>query len=154
MDKKDIDRQIEKNCMQYFRGSLVWEKIFNGFTGTVILKNISSDEINALEGFFGKNFHGQKSVSVSAAKFAKALSSSRYSSISPERVLELYFGDTVRGRKEEQEEEARVRAAIIKDWADHCAGTPAADSDNAAYIQSILSSFRNDLKKWRKLMLL
>ena len=164
MDKKDIDRQIEKNCMQYFRGSLVWEKIFNGFrekyrsygyfTGTVILKNISSDEIDALEGFFGKNFHGQKSVSVSAAKFAKALSSSRYSSISPERVLELYFGDTVRGRKEEQEEEARVRAAIIKDWADHCAGTPAADPDNAAYIQSILSSFRNDLKKWRKLMLL
>ena len=164
MDKKDIDRQIEKSCMQYFKGSPVWEKIFSGFrkkyrsygyfTGTVILRDIPGDEIEVLEGFFGKNFHGQKSVSVSAANFKKALSSGRYSGISPDRVLELYFGDTPRGKNQEKEEEEAARAKIIKDWNKHCAGTPASDPDNAAYIQSMLHSFRHDMKKWRMLMAL
>ena len=72
-----------EECTAYFRENPVFEKIFRGFrekyasygdfSGTVILKNISESDLEVLEGFFQKNFHGKKSISISAARFEKAL---------------------------------------------------------------------------------
>ena len=96
-----MNKQEERNCIAYFQSNKVWKRLFQGFwekyrsygffSGTVVLRNLSMEEIEGLEGFFGKSFHGKKSVSVSADRFAKALSASRFAQIAPEQLLELYF---------------------------------------------------------------
>ena len=85
---------IKKECLEYFHQSPVWKKVLKGFRkkyssygrfgGKVVLKNLKSQDIEELEGFFGKSFHGQKSVTVSAEKFRQALEASRYKTITPE----------------------------------------------------------------------
>ena len=155
---------IEKSCLQYFKSSPVWRRIFDEFrekyrsygyfTGNVKLRNVSPDEIEVLEGFFGKNFHGQKSISISAARFVKALNSGRYAEISPEHIISLYFDDVLKGKKEELEEEERVRAEVMEEWKCRFEGTPAAESHAAAYIQEILSTARHEIIRWEYLMAL
>lgn len=97
-----LDRQQE--CLVYFHQSAVWEKVLKGFrekyssygrfSGKVVLKNLKSQDIEELEGFFGKSFHGQKSVTVSAEKFRQALEASRYKDVTPEYLLVNFFGET------------------------------------------------------------
>ena len=81
-------QKLESECLTYFKSEPVWRKVLAGFlekyasfgkfTGKVQLKNLSADEIEVLEGFFGQNFHGQKSITISAEHFAKALENRRY----------------------------------------------------------------------------
>ena len=89
--------KIKKECLAYFGQSPVWKKVLRGFRekyssygrfgGKVVLKNLKSQDIEELEGFFGKSFHGQKSVTVSAEKFRQALEVSRYKNMTPEWLL-------------------------------------------------------------------
>ena len=77
-----------EECTAYFREHPIFDELFRGFrekyasygnfSGTVILKNISEKDLEVLEGFFQKNFHGKKSISISAARFEKALKESRF----------------------------------------------------------------------------
>lgn len=56
----------EKQCLEYFRGNPVWQKVFEGFwkkyysygrfSGTVKLSHLTMPEIEELEGFFSKKF--------------------------------------------------------------------------------------------------
>ena len=55
--------------------------------GRLFIKKLSAEEIEELEGFFGQNFHGQRSVTISAEKFAKALADSRFKEIQHWRSL-------------------------------------------------------------------
>lgn len=71
------------------------------------LKNLSADEIEVLEGFFGQNFHGRKSITISAERFAKALENSRYKEISPDQLLKFYFGKEPVSKKEQKKKESR-----------------------------------------------
>ena len=81
-EQQELEK-IKKECLTYFHQSPVWEKVLKGFRdkyssygrfgGKVVLKNLKSQDIEELEGFFGKSFHGQKSVTVSAEKFRQAL---------------------------------------------------------------------------------
>ena len=73
------------------------------FSGTVSLRNLTLDDIEDLEGFFQKNFHGQKSVSISASRFEKALKSSRFGEIGSRDLLELYFQEEMTGKKEQKQ---------------------------------------------------
>ena len=91
----------EKECLAYFRQDDIWEKIFKGFknkyesygcfSGNVKVTNLSNSDIEALEGFFGRNYHGRKSVSISADRFSNALKASKFHDITPDRLLELFF---------------------------------------------------------------
>lgn len=112
-----------EECVTYFRDHPIFEKLFRGFrekyasygnfSGTVILKNISERDLEVLEGFFQKNFHGKKSISISAARFEKALRESRFENFSPKEVLELYFREEMTGKKEQQQmEEQRWNQAL------------------------------------------
>ena len=83
------------------------------------------EEIEGLEGFFGKSFHGKKSVSVSADRFAKALSASRFAQIAPEQLLELYFQKKLIGKKEERLAEEQQRALFLEEFQNRYQGTPA-----------------------------
>ena len=132
-----MDRQEEIECIRYFRQSPVWDRVFGGFrekyvsygkfTGNVVLRSVSQEELETLEGFFGKSFHGQKSITISAEKFGKALRDSRFGAVEPVQLLELFFGERMVGRKEEIEAEERRRREILEQAAVRYAATAAAD---------------------------
>lgn len=117
------DEKQQAECLRYFQERPVFGKLLRGFrekylsygrfTGTVTLKNLKESEREDLEGFLLRNYHGKKSASVSAERFEKALSGSRFAGISGKDVLELYFQEPVEGRKEQREREDRQWAALF-----------------------------------------
>lgn len=117
MDRETADERLKKECLQYFRQRPVFGRLLRGFrekyhsygkfAGTVILKNLKETERDDLEGFLLRNYHGKKSASVSAERFERALEESRFAGISGKDVLELYFQESVQGKKEQRQEEER-----------------------------------------------
>lgn len=130
-----VVEQRAKECIKYFRERPVFAKIFKGFrkkytsygifAGIVILKNLTVEEMEDLEGFFQKSFHGQVSVSISADRFAKALEKSRFAGISPKTLLELYFGEEMAGKRELKQRVQQEREKEIADIREIYRGTPA-----------------------------
>ncbi len=158
-----MNRQQETECLSYFRESGIWNRILAGFWekyssygyfgGRVLLRSLSGEDVETLEGFFGKSFHGQKSVTVSAENFQKALEKSRFAGIQPERLLELYFHEKPKGKKEIRQEEERKQAEILQELKEYCQGTPA--EDQLEVIKAILSTGRNKgTEEWRRLLFL
>lgn len=102
--------QIKKECVQYFKKNTVWKRVFEEFrkkyisygrfTGRIVLKKLSYDDIDELEGFFGRNYHGKNSVVISSENFVKAIESSRYSCVTPEDIMKEYFGTDILGKAE------------------------------------------------------
>lgn len=100
MKHQKVEQRNE--CIDYFKKCPVWKRVFTGFrdkylsygrfAGKIVIKKLSAEEIEELEGFFGQNFHGQRSVTISAEKFAKALADSRFKEIQPLEILTGYFG--------------------------------------------------------------
>lgn len=133
-----------KESVSYFKEYDVYRKLFRGFrqkyesygtfSGTVVLKNLKTDEIEILEGFFQKNFHGQKSISVSASGFEKALQNSRFAALSPKEIMDAYFQEELTGKKEQkQEQEAKWKQVFIE-AEQYSANSPAAEW--ISYIQT------------------
>ena len=122
--------KIKKECLEYFHQSPVWKKVLKGFRdkyssygrfgGKIVLKNLKVQDIEELEGFFGKSFHGQKSVTVSAEKFRQALEASRYKDITPECLLENFFGEPLLGKQEQkllrEQEKEKIWQKFLKDY--------------------------------------
>jgi uncharacterized protein (TIGR02679 family) len=137
----DKPTQLEKDCIKYFRGNRIFDRLLRGFrekfasygyfAGTVVLRGVSAEEMEALEGFFQKSFHGQKSVSVSASRFERVLKDSRFRDISPKEVLELYFQEEMAGKRELKEarelEERRQWRQACEELAKRYEETPAAE---------------------------
>lgn len=86
---------------------------YGTFSGTVVLKNVTGEEIEVLEGFFRKNYHGQKSISISAVMFEKALRDSRFSAFSPREVLELFYQEEMVGKREREKEKEQERKQVF-----------------------------------------
>lgn len=117
MDRETADERLKKECLQYFRQRPVFGRLLRGFrekyrsygkfAGTVILKNLKETERDDLEGFLLRNYHGKNSASVSAERFERALEESRFAGISGKDVLELYFQESVQGKKEQRQQEER-----------------------------------------------
>ena len=113
---RELQNSPDRDCMEYFCERPVFDRLLRGFrekyesygsfSGTVSLRNLTLDDIENLEGFFQKNFHGQKSVSISASRFEKALKNSRFGEIGPKDLLELYFQEEMTGKKEQKQKEA------------------------------------------------
>ena len=121
--ESSADEKLRAECLRYFRERPVFGKLLRGFrekylsygrfAGTVTLKNLKESEREDLEGFLLRNYHGKKSASVSAERFEKALSGSRFAGISGKDVLELYFREPVEGRKEQRQREDRLWTALL-----------------------------------------
>lgn len=100
-------------CFQYFMSAPVLKKLLTGFVdkyrsfgmacGNVVLRNITSEDIEILEGLTGKNYHGKKSASVSSAAVQKALEQSRFQGIILEDLLAVMCVGELKSKKEEQE---------------------------------------------------
>ena len=132
-EQEELEK-IKKECLAYFGQSPVWKKVLRGFRekyssygrfgGKVVLKNLKSQDIEELEGFFGKSFHGQKSVTVSAEKFRQALKASCYKDIPPECLLENFFGGPLLGKQEQkllrEQEKEKIWQKFLKDYKGTC----------------------------------
>ena len=115
---------LVKQCVTYFRSNKVWDRIlkafwnkyrsYGEFSGTVVLQNLWEEEIETLEGFFAKNFHGRKSIRITAAQFRKSLSESRFSEVAPEQLLELYFGKELLSKEDERSAKEERREQILE----------------------------------------
>lgn len=130
---KEPQSLLYKECVEYFRSRPVFGKILRGFrekyvsygsfSGTVTVRNLTEEELEDLEGFFQKNYHGQKSISISAARFEKALRESRFEDLEPKIILELYFQEEMTGKKEQIREEEQRRQEMVCGLHFECAGT-------------------------------
>ncbi len=128
-------RKLENDCVRFFKEQTIFDRILNGFrekylsygsfSGTVTVRIISEQERESLEGFFGRSYHGQKSASISAVKFEKALKDSRFDIFTAKEVLEIYFKESMIGKKEKQEKENRIWQQMLSEMKISCAGTPA-----------------------------
>ena len=122
-------------CAAYLKSAPVFDRLLQGFrekyasygsfTGTVVLRGLTEADREALEGFFGKSYHGQKSASVSAGRFRKALEESRFRGIDPKELLEAYFREPVAGKKELREERERLWRQLAEETAAEFDGTSA-----------------------------
>ena len=154
---------IEHECRAYFKSEPVWHKILSGFwekyesfghfTGSVRVANPSAHEIDVLEGFFGQNFHGQKSITISAERFSKALCASCYAGVSPEQLLQLYFGTMPISKKEQKENEEKKRQKIITDFSYYCENT-AAQPLISSLLELQKGNSKKDLQEWKRLLFL
>lgn len=155
--------ETERDCLKYFKSEPVWYKLLSGFwekyasfgsfTGSVRVANPSAHEIDVLEGFLGRNFHGQKSISISAECFSKALNESRYADVSSERLLELYFGTAPISKKEQKENEEKKQQKIEAEFFSYCEKT-AAKSFLSELLDLQKGSVKKDLQEWKRLLFL
>ena len=153
----------ERDCLKYFKSEPVWCKLLSGFwekytsfgsfTGSVRVANPSAHEIDVLEGFLGRNFHGQKSISISAERFSKALNESRYADVSSERLLELYFGTAPISKKKQKENEEKKQQEIEAEFFSYCEKT-AAKSFLSELLDLQKGSVKKDLQEWKRLLFL
>lgn len=159
MDRQQEFEGIRKECLDYFQQSPVWIKVLNGFRekyssygrfgGKVVLKNLKLQDIEELEGFFGKSFHGQKSVTVSAEKFRQALEASRYREITPEYLLENFFGEPLLGKQEQKLLREQEKDDIWNDFCRTYEGTPIAAA--CEWLKNIVKDSENQkLAEWNQ----
>lgn len=139
MDKVQQESGIsgddEKQCLSYFKSNRVWEKILEGFwkkyesygvfSGSIKLTQLTIEELEELEGFFGTSFHGKKSVTISSKRFGRGLKESRFAFMEPERLLELYFHKKPMSKKEREEGKHRQKEAILQKIRSEYKDTPA-----------------------------
>lgn len=137
MNRLQDHEQRKRECVEFFKQNSIWKRVFTGFcnkyasyghfSGKVVVNHLSHEDIDALEGFFGQNYHGKKSVTISAEKFAKALSHSKYADISPQEILTDYFGTPLLGKAEVQALRNRRIEEIKCEFSKTFKETPAAD---------------------------
>ncbi len=161
MSEQEKLERIKKECLKYFHQSPVWKKVLKGFRdkyssygrfgGKVVLKNLKSQDIEELEGFFGKSFHGQKSVTVSAEKFRQALEASRYKDITPECLLENFFEEPLLGKQEQKLLREREKEKIWQKFLNDYKGT--AIEKAAELLRNIVKdSDSQELAEWNRTM--
>lgn len=156
-----MNSQEENNCIAYFKSNPVWERLLYGFwekyrsygefSGTVVLRGLSMEEIEGLEGFFAKSYHGKKSVSISADRFCKALAASRFSMVTPRRLLELYFRKKPTGKKEERLAVEQQQKQFLVDFEREYGGTPAFEMSSK--LEEVVKGCRTkNLQEWQALL--
>ena len=114
---------LREACLAYFRSMPVFERLlsqfcekyrsYGCFCGSARLSIRSEDEREALEGFFARSYHNQKTATISAQAFQRALENSRFAALSPEEILEGFAGAPLAGKREE---ESRRKACIARCW--------------------------------------
>ena len=159
-EQEELEK-IKKECLAYFGQSPVWKKVLRGFRekyssygrfgGKVVLKNLKSQDIEELEGFFGKSFHGQKSVTVSAEKFRQALEVSRYKNMTPEWLLENFFEEPLLGKQEQKLLRQQEKERIWENFRKSYEGMPIETVEES--LENIVKDSENrELTEWERLL--
>lgn len=124
MNESEESRKEE--CLQYFQKAPVLRKLLEGFcekyrsfgsvTGTVCLRNLNSEAIEALEGLMGKNYHGKKSTVISAENVQKALDSSRFGGVSLAELAAMSYQGELKSKRQEKQEDQEAYRRLLEDF--------------------------------------
>ncbi len=157
MSRQQKFEKLEKECLAYFSQGSIWKKLLKGFRekyssygrfgGKVVLKNLGSQDVEELEGFFGKSFHNQKNVTVSGEKFSQALKASKFGEITPEWLLEHYFQEPLLGKQEQKALRELEKNRIWDDFRRRYKDTPMEDASEL--LRGIVKDSENqELEEW------
>lgn len=107
--------KIIEECLEYFTSNMILKRIldscinkyksFGTSCGTIVLRNLTHDEIEIIEGFTGRNYHGKKSLSLSISTIQKSIDKSKFRGITIDELLDFYCGGNLRSKKQEEDEE-------------------------------------------------
>lgn len=107
-------KRVEE-CLAYFTNTPILKKMlvlcvkkyksFGTACGNVVLRALSLEEIEMLEGFTGKNYHGKKNISISVSVIQKAIDDSRFHGTQLDELLDIYNGGNLKSKKQEVEDE-------------------------------------------------
>lgn len=128
---------ILKECLSYFTTTPVLKKIldcclekyrsFGNVCGTVVLRGLKPQDIESLEGFTGKNYHGRKSISLSTVTIQKSIDGSCFAGISLDELLESYYEGTLKSKKQEAFEEKNAIVGFYQRLGEAFTGTRAGE---------------------------
>lgn len=151
-------QQLKKECLEYFKEKRIWKKIMEGFrekyssygrfAGKVTARNLSLEDIEELEGFFGENYHGKKSVTISAEKFQKCLEKSKYRSIPASDILSAFFGEQMLGKAEIRALAEQKADKIRFEYHMEFQGTPA-EACLKNFERLLQSVGKKELEQWK-----
>lgn len=161
IENGEISEKLKKECIEYFCQNPIWKKLLKGFLekyrshgrfcGKVQLQNLKAQDIEELEGFFGKNFHGQKSVTVSSEQFQKTLEGSRYKGITPEYLLEKFWATPLIGKQEQKLLREKEKKKILLKFEDDYKNTPI-ETQISVLLQIVKDNEKQKLLEWEKML--
>ncbi len=107
----DNDKLL-KEAVEFFQLEQGFKRLMQGFIknyrslgrvgGTVKLKNITSQEKEALSGLLGKDYSRQMSATISVKKFVESLAKTKFSGVNLHELLQAYGGGKVLTKNEEK----------------------------------------------------
>lgn len=137
------EEKLLNECVSYFKQNKGFNRVMKGIRkkyeslgtlgGTVQLSNLNEEEKDALTGFFRKDYN-KKSAAFKVDKFISALGSTKFQGVPFDRVLELYFGERLISKKEENMRYGAEKEAYFMDLADRFKNTRAENWMKASYI--------------------
>lgn len=84
------------------------------YSGTVVLKNVSADESNALSNLFGRNVRVGDVFKTSFIQLEKNISYSKYAGFSWDKLFYYYFNENIISNKEKKNEEKNLEQQFFK----------------------------------------
>lgn len=164
----DIEKKKQEECLAYFQERPVYRKLFQKMKekyeslghmgGKVVLTGLGSEDKRQLGGFLQKDYTENKTVTVSVELFEKCLAKSRFSEISMEELLQMYFGSTLTVKKEEKQKEIEKRTAFFEGILGECGDTLAGQwmqnvlSVHGVGYELLLKQYREDSEKLREIV--
>lgn len=117
-----------KECVDYFKSRPVYNRLFQKVRekyaslghmgGTVTLMKLTEEDRQQLGGFFKKDYHGSRSVTISWELMQRALADSKFAQLQWEDILECYFGEPLESKRERQQRAIRSRQQYFDRIAD------------------------------------
>lgn len=120
-----MEEEILKQAVRYFIGKPGFLKFFEAmrekyqslgyFGGTIVLKNLSLEEKEDLEGFFKKSFLKQGTVSLSVKRFEKCLLETKYQGCDTMKLVEAFLGHSLITNKDVRAEKKKKKALFFQE---------------------------------------
>lgn len=123
------------------------------FREKLCYKKLQRRKSKDLRDFLQRVTMGKKSVTVSAERFSQALLSSRFSNMTPEHLLELYFREKLVGKKEERQLEEQKKDRFLQHWKEKYQGTPV-EKVLSELLDVIKAGHIKNLNEWEQSLML
>lgn len=127
-------QELLAECLAYFQREKGYQRILEGIRvkyeslghlgGTIVLRDITAEEKEALSGFLKKDLARHKNVSVKIAQFEKCLEETRFSGVQLKDLLEGYFHKKLHSNKEIRQRYKVERSSFFEELAEKYYGTP------------------------------
>lgn len=112
-----------QKCAEYFKSQEAYRRCFEELwkkwrsygrvAGRITLRDASEEERRAIGGIIGKVFYGED-IRFSVSEFEAGLQKTRFAPVDLKELLELYFGETLCSRAEQQEAAEKLKASFWK----------------------------------------